>query len=384
MELSDDTVNSTVLNVSDQKVISDGQFILFIEIFSIVCSSVSLLGSFGNVVVIRTFKYMGLKDGVTLSFIFLAASDLAYLLTIASQAASLGLHGVEKKNQLTVFYSVDPFGIYIFLTNLGIMIYLMTVLVTTFLAIARCLCVAIPLKFKNWFSKKTSVVFFVAFCIVSIVTYIPVLIYMKMIKAYDTRVNATRYVLWISPKREEIKQAVWISRDVFVTFFTQLVVIACVVILTRSLRTASKFRQTSAAYSLRQRLDRQVTIFTTETQASLKGSGQSQKHLNARSDSFTSVSASNHKVERLSSKDISVVQQVVLISTVYIVCNMPKICIDVTGMFVPEFTLGKSYQNLYLAFICVMEIFQLFNSSIGIFIYYNYNTKFRKNCMLFI
>ncbi|KAK6986167.1 fMet-Leu-Phe receptor [Biomphalaria glabrata] len=383
MEISDDSENVTFLIEPAQKVITDSQFIIFTEIFSIVCSSASLLGSFGNLLVIKTFKYMGLKDGVTLSFVFLAASDLTYLLTMAVQGAALGLHGIEKKNEFKVFYSVDPFGIYIFLANLGILIYLVTMSITTFLAIARCLCVAMPIKFKNWFRRKTSVVMFVVFCIVSIVSYAPILMFMKMVKAYDARVNTTRYILWISPKREKIKQAVWISRDVFVTFLTQLIVVACVIILTRSLRAAAKFRHTTTAYSLPNSLATQAAIFTTHAKENNGESGLIESHLNSRSDILTARDT-RHQCEKLSPKDISVVQQVVLISTVYIVCNMPKICIDVTGMFVPEFTLGKSYQNLYLAFICVMELFQLFNSSIGILIYYNYNTKFRKNCSLFL
>ncbi|CAL1537007.1 unnamed protein product, partial [Lymnaea stagnalis] len=368
--------------------VSDEIFVWFTEMFSVACTLMCAVGGFGNVMVIRTFLSMGLKDGVTLSFVFLAVSDFVYLLTMAAHAVALGMFVAEKKTDYKVFFSIEPFGVYIFATNLGIMFYLITVLITTFLAIVRCLCVAMPLKFKKSFTRRTSVATLVAFSLIAVASYLPILVYMKMAVEFDPRVNCTRYVLWISPKRDEVKQAVWVSRDVFVTFVTQIVVIVCVVILTRSLKAASRFRNGS--------LQNQRPNSTTQNQRPNSTEQNNQRHISTerkqRPNSTTqnprnNLTSTRHaeasgqvggQPGKLSSKDTSVIQQVVLISVVYIVCNTPKILIDVTAMFVPEFTLGKSYQNLYLAVICIMEIFQAFNSSISISIYYKYNTKFRK------
>ncbi|CAL1537005.1 unnamed protein product, partial [Lymnaea stagnalis] len=353
--------------------ISDQQYFIFSEIFSTVCTCVSVLGCLGNLVTIRTFISMGVKDGVTLSFVFLTVSDLAYLVAMAAHAVALGLYVLERKGAYKVWFPVEPFGVYVFFSNVGILLYLLTMMTTTFLAVVRCMCVAMPLKFMNVFTKKSSILILSVFFVIAVASYFPILVFMRMVTEFDERVNATRSVLWISPRRDKVKEAVWISRDVAVTFVTQVIVTVCVIVMVKSLRTAAKFRQNFANILTPSKptFQKNLQIFSV---LDINGNGPGQKEHETPSAEKNNIAYSN----KLSLKDMSVVKQVVLISVVYIVCNTPKILVDVTAMFVSDFTLGKSYQNLYLVVISLMELSQALNSSSSIIIYYRYNSRFRK------
>ncbi|KAK6986169.1 type-1B angiotensin II receptor [Biomphalaria glabrata] len=361
--------STTLHSAATQLFISDQDYITLAVIYSVLCSLITFSGCFGNAVTIVTYFSMKLKDGVMISFLCLAISDLLYGVTILAHLVSVGLSVLELRSSFSIWFPIDPFGIYVFFSDIGVLIYLITVLATTFIAIIRCLCVAKPLQFQNILTKRRSIVCAVAFSIVAVASYLPILVHMKMERSFDANINATRYRLRISPQREVIKTAIWIPRDVLVTLTTEIIVIVCVVIMMKTLRSAAKFRNSAAKYSVQPLtqvggVQGQPTIG--QVNSDLKNNT---KHVDAQSN-------------KLTSKDFSVVRQVVLISIVYIVCNMPKVIINVAVLFVPDLALGKPYQNVYFTIIGIMELFQAFNSSFNIFIYFKYNSKFRKHLCL--
>ncbi|CAL1537008.1 unnamed protein product, partial [Lymnaea stagnalis] len=358
--------NNSIASFPFQEIFEDEPYVIFTQVFSILGAVMSVLGALGSLVAVRTFVSMGLKDGITVVFMFLAVCDFCYLNVIAVNSASLWFYATEKKHKYKMWYSVDPYGIYIFSANMGIMLYLLTVLNTTFLAVVRCLCVAMPIRFKHILNRRRTAVIIFLFCAVTVLSYLPILIHMRMVSACDAKINRTRSVLWTSSKRDEVKQAVWLSRDVVVTVATQVVILVCVAIMIRCLRASSRFR--------RNRLSGRQQASTLETSSTPPQSSTDAIGGNSDDTLPRNQSADSGK---LAAKDVNVVRQVVLISVVYIVCNTPKLCVDITTMIVPEFTLGRSLQNLYLSIICAMELFQAFNSSINMLIYYNYNSKFK-------
>ncbi|KAH9507702.1 hypothetical protein Btru_053495 [Bulinus truncatus] len=129
-----------------------------------------------------------------------------------------------------------------------------------------------------------------------------------------------------------------------------VIIIVSVAIMIRCLKKASKFRQRHAGDP-----DTEIPI----------------------------LREPEHQQRKMTTKDVLIVRQVILISVVYIIANIPKILVDIGTFIVPDFTLGKRYQNVYLAIICAMEFFQGFNSSLNMIIYYKYNSKFRKHLSVF-
>ncbi|XP_013080159.2 neurotensin receptor type 2-like [Biomphalaria glabrata] len=368
-----DTLHVTSATTVTQLLISDQDYATLVIIFCSIFGVITFAGCLGNAVTIATYLSMKLKDGVTISFLGLAISDFLYVITMLAHLISLGLYTLERKSSFKIWFPFDPFGIYVFFSNIGVLIYLITIMATTFIAIIRCLCVSMPLQFRNLLTRRRSIWCITIFSLVSVVSYLPILLNMTMQRSFDANINTTRYRLWVSPYREEIKMAIWISRDVLVTFITEVIVIVCVVVMTKKLQAAAKFRNKTAKYSVRPTLS-PVAVAGIQATSLVRDS---------KIATIVNCEPSETQSNKLSSKDFSVVRQVVLISSVYIVCNMPKIVIDLAVLFVPDLALGRPYQNVYITVLGIMELLQVFNSSFNIFIYFKYNSKFRKHLCLF-
>lgn len=343
------------------------QYIIIMESCSIVWIVLSFLGIISNVINVRTFIIMGLHDGMTLSFMVLSVFDMAYLIASFCLGVSVSFYITELKYKTR--FQIEPYGVSIFFANIMILLNVTNVLTTTFLAVARCLCVAKPLHFKNYFTLKRTVIFLTSFAVLAVATYSPILVNMGMVNKHDSVTNITRPVLWVSQNRELIKDVVWAVIDMALPFTTQLVVAICVIIMTTSLRASSKFRQASAL-TLKKicHKNNDMSDHSTNTERN--------KNKMAASNSSSGVN------EKLTSKDRRVVQQVILISVLYIICNTPKILISVIGTIEPEFTIGKRYGKLYLGVNSLRKHFEIFNSAVNTIIYFKYNNKFRKSMCL--
>ncbi|CAL1537010.1 unnamed protein product, partial [Lymnaea stagnalis] len=354
--------------------ISQSLLHFFIESFTVVCGLISLLGCVGKVLIMKAFISLGLKDVFTISFVFVAGSDLVYLLVVLGHIACLALIMIERNNGYRIWFATDPFCVHVFISNLEVLLYLIPILNTTFLAVVRCACVTMPLHFRNMFTRVRSLCILVSFCLLAFVTYLPVVAYMKIEMAFDERVNSSRLLLWISPKRDEVKVILWIIRDVAITLASQVIIITCVIIMARSLRTTLKFRQEATGASR--------TYPNSPCDTTKRSSHREDTHTTgARGQKLKSSAVKRARV--FSQSELSIVRQVVVISTVYIVCNTPKILTEVTALFVPDLTLGKAYENMYTALLGLVIYCQSFGSSINFLIYYRYNTKFRQRCRLF-
>ncbi|XP_035826000.1 uncharacterized protein LOC118477795 [Aplysia californica] len=82
----------------------------------------------------------------------------------------------------------------------------------------------------------------------------------------------------------------------------------------------------------------------------------------------------------LSGRDLQVVNQVVLISVIFIVLNTPSMVTGVAGVLVPEFDANwekDKYVRLYLFASFLRRVLEQINCSLNIFIYFRFNSKFR-------
>lgn len=337
--------------------VSQGMYLDVMESYSVVWTVLSLLGVLSNIINIRVFVAMGLSDGVTISFLALAIFDLIYLIASLSLGTSVAFSVFEMRSSTR--FKIDAYGLSIFIAGVMILISQINVLTTTFLAVARCMCVAKPLQFKNTFTRGRALLFMVGFAVFAVVVYTPVLTNMAMVEGFDKFANMTRPTLWVSPMRETIKEIIWMITGMLLPLGSQFIIIFCVVIMSRSLRAASKFRFSSTATQ-----GRAAYEDNTKGRSSLNEGGRTDGDSNAVSD-------------KLSGKDLRVIQQVVLISVVYIVCNTPKILVSVVTTLEQEFTIGRRYSRLYLCVNGFRMHFEILNSAVNFIIYYRYNTKFR-------
>ncbi|CAG5128753.1 unnamed protein product [Candidula unifasciata] len=304
-----------------------------------ICAGFTIFAFFGiisNAVNIKTFFAMGLKDSVTVSFLALSVFDLTYLISTCCFTIALAFSLIEK--DYFKHFPIEPYGVYILFGHVLILINVTNTLTTTFLAVARCMCVAKPLHFKHSFTVKRTVVIMTGFAVFAVAIYTPLLANMGMVPRLDPKTNTSRPMLWLSPYRDSVKNVVWTLIQTLLPVVTDL-----------SLRTAFRFRKAS-----------QISVCDREV-SNAKGKTDS----------------SNDTSDKLSGKDIRVVKQVTFISLVYIMCNTPKVVTSIVSLIEVEFSLRQRYNNLYLCFNYFRMNFEIFNASINTFIYYAYNTKFK-------
>ncbi|CAG5124030.1 unnamed protein product [Candidula unifasciata] len=339
--------NFTIKSTHMQGIMDESQYNTVLLFFCVTWIIFSLLGIVSNVINIKTFIAMGLKDSVTVSFLALSVFDMTYVVTVFCFSISSAFSLVE-----TAYYKhfpIQPYGIYIFLASIAILVNVPNTLTTTFLAVARCMCVAKPLHFKHLFTVKRTVVIMTGFAILAIAIYTPVLANMGMVERLDTKFNISRPMLWLSPYRDSVKNIVFTLLQMVLPVVTEVIVLACLAIMANRLRAASKFRQAS-----------HIPLYVTNV-------------VNAKAK----IESNQDTSGKFSGKDIRVVKQVALISLVYIICNTPKILTGAGDLIEPEFRLGKRYSYLVLCLNYVRMHFEIFNASINTFVYFAYNTKFR-------
>ena len=80
---------------------------------------------------------------------------------------------------------------------------------------------------------------------------------------------------------------------------------------------------------------------------------------------------------KLSLKDVKVVQSVILVCSIFIVAQLPSLIYTPIRSSSSEF--NDRGRLVYLTAICIKVewTFMMLNASLNIFVYYNYNSKFR-------
>ncbi|GFO13529.1 chemosensory receptor c [Plakobranchus ocellatus] len=222
-----------------------------------------MLGLITNVINIKIFLAMrAFDDGVTLTFLLLSVSDLCVCFVAAGISMSAFLHSQETKwlkqiifnddgtdhsQTIGFFFPVEPTYIAIVGHNTFQIFNLITILLTIYLAVARCLCVMYPLKFRNIITAKKTLLVSAIFLMTSLGIRLPLMTHSGISFKFDPRINATRHRLWVHPNRETIKDALWISVDSPFCVGAQITLSVCIVIMAKVLRAAANFRSKASA-----------------------------------------------------------------------------------------------------------------------------------------
>ncbi|XP_005112226.1 uncharacterized protein LOC101851096 [Aplysia californica] len=346
-------------------ILSDEQFVILQSTNAYVGIFFSVLGIGSNFLNIKTFFTMGVDDAVTVSFLGLSISDILVSLVMFCTSVSMSLHTVEMSRG--PLFTYDPVISAVFLTNVIMALYTVTILITLYIAVARCMCVAKPLHFKHVFTKTRSVVIISVFGVFSAGIVVPIFTSMGITDISGMTQNGTRYTIWFDPNVEDSKDAIFFIVLVVIPFATQVIVIVCIVVMTWKLIESSRFRQKSAKSS--------NSSGGITTQKTTEGQENNTKNNN-----------SNNSNVRLSGKELQAVQQVILISLIFAIFNTPMLVIGICGLVEPDFDaiMGKHrYARLYAACSGSRRVSEQVNSALNFFIYYKYNTKFRVSCKLF-
>ena len=296
-----------------------------------------LAGLIANTLNIVTFIKAGVKDSVTTLLLTISVSDAIFLCLFVPVAVRngfswLGINRNRVLNEMFLILSWPAFTMYDF-----------SAYTTIFLGVTRCACVAMPLRFKSVFTTKRTVISVIVLFCIDVLLHIPVLSILALKWKTDAQRNITYLSVGFVGNRFDraFKQSLndIINKNTLqaVAFIT---IITCAALLSFKLYESSKVRSKPVGEV---------------------GSGEANPN------------TSHH----LSPKDVRVVQSAILVCSIYIMAQLPSLLYTLLRNTVPEFSDRGRFVHLVGICFKTTYVCYLLNASVNIFVYYNYNSRYR-------
>ncbi|KAK0052475.1 adenosine receptor A1 [Biomphalaria pfeifferi] len=373
------TVNTNVITSSPDFLSDFASGLVYLVLNALIIPFTLLLGSFTNLLNIVVYHRMGLKDTVSVAFFSLSLSDLVYLLIhISNFIGSVVLFVDELAGEQiteTFVRLINPFFPYIMMWYAS-WPYDISVLTTVFISLQRCLCIALPFRFKSLFTRERTV-FVIGFIYVYVTSsYTLIFTTFSLITVVNPQTNAS--VLFLSYDKDgAIKETVfyWMNR-ILLQIVAQIAIFLNVLILATSLARSAKFRQNARRNIT---LDQESTSCSTSDLNSKFSSGPRQNSTDSKSKMITK-SQMEHSADTssaLSGKEVQVIKSVTLVAVLFLLTNLPANILFCVNRFVPGFSMGGDYSNTFVAFYTLRTEIEIVNASVNFFVYYHCNTKFR-------
>lgn len=296
-----------------------------------------------------TFCKMTTLDGMIISFIALAASDFLFDFIMLFQNIGALLNVAEIKFNYWM-PKINPFFFASLFANIGHLFFMMSTLTTALIATAKGLCVALPFKFKDFFTKGLITKSICVFIVSSLAVNVPSIAQIGAESRFNAKMNATRLELWFSKDRATIRKYVRLIIFFLLPLFTQLIALISVIIMKSKLESSLHFRRLM-------KMDKDV-INTTSCEELDKPKPQ--------------------KLSKLSGKEKTAVVQVVIILVIYIMCNFMRIVHALLMLIDPNYNFGTRLQYLYIIMSNSKATFECLNSSVNFYVYLAFNSRFRQ------
>ncbi|CAG5134803.1 unnamed protein product [Candidula unifasciata] len=322
-----------------------------LSMFFIFGSVIAVFGIVSNVINVVVYCRQGVKDSVTVTFIALSLWDFGNCFT---SLLSIICFIIESHFPIPTvnFLAIQ----YVYFGYTRGFTYILSTIVTMHLSIERCICLIVPFKVKEVFTKSRSILINAAIVIFSCACFCPAWATQGLQWEFDGRFNNSRLVLWISINRRDVDVFVDMFNGVVIPTIAQIVITISAVFMLSAVKTSAKFRLRSTGMS-----------------AVNEGQSGTQVAVDSKTDKKP-----NTKDKTMSTKDSKLAKVVIMVAVIFFVCNLPVLIVAVARALVPKLDIGKTYNNLYhVAYILVYD-FGLVNSSVNIIVYYLVSSKFKE------
>ncbi|GFO26386.1 chemosensory receptor c [Plakobranchus ocellatus] len=315
------------------------EFTLAIKILRPCGPAIILFGFLANLTNIVVFLKAGVKDNVTALLLSLSVSDLTFLVLIAPSACTFVIlifapqwsypfyRGFLEEMLYWPAYTFYDFSSYI----------------SVWLGVTRCACVAMPLQFKSVFTKARTVRAILALFILAVCLRLPVMSMFRLAWRTDPHTNSSSVHL-----RRENSESIVRFNDVFnrtsMPWINFIIMVTCVVVIKIKLYQASLVRKS---------------------------------HTSTPASDSKQTTAEGLDEQGRSSKDLRVIQSVVLICCIFIASQLPFLVYSTVRLINPDFDVLRRLQNLFFIFTTLSRTCSYLNASVNIFVYYNYNSKYK-------
>ncbi|GFN95638.1 chemosensory receptor c [Plakobranchus ocellatus] len=303
--------------------------------------AILVFGLASNIINISVFLKTGVKDNVTTLLLSLSMSDVTYLILMTPAVSTI-----------IIYYRAPgwpwPFEHRI-TSNLfhwpAMAVYNFSSFISLFLGLVRCACVAMPLHFKSVFTKSRTVTIVVILFFTSVSLHLPVLTVFNIDLRYEPSTNSTfAYLGFTNRLPTMVKVNDYLNR-IIIPWISFVFMIACAIVLSLKLFQSSRLRSSHRNTS------------KPSPNAALTGNKMDEK--------------------KMTNKDIHVVQSVLLVCTIFICSQLVYVISSTVRLIYPEYDHGGRLENLYFIASYVSRTFTVLNSSVNIFVYYNFNSKYR-------
>ncbi|GFR81681.1 chemosensory receptor C [Elysia marginata] len=322
------------------------------------------LGVVANVINITVFVKIGFRDNVTVSLLFLSFSDLVSLV-LSSPTVANWFVGQHWPNHEWPFHRFVHVAFYWY----SQVFYDYSSFISVFLGLVRCACVAKPLLFKSMFTVRRTLIILGVLFLVALSLRIPVLTTFRLTWAPKPQTNSTWLAFRTTPNFRKMFAILDIVNRNVVSWVAYIVTVVCVIILVTKLVAASRFRRSLAAQT-RGPTYKQKTV------------PPSKKNSTPQSDTVNSASNQDKKISnKLSAKDVQVIQSVTLICAIFIFSQLPFQFNSTNRLVDPEVTQGRRKIYVYEFGTQIAITCSYINSSINILVHYHFNSRYRETLL---
>ena len=345
MDRSNSTLNVNYIQVQEMDVINGVLFNVLLIVFKLVVHPLLVLtGVSTNVINTAVFFRMGLSDGVTQNFFILSISDcliatislfsgISYI-SLRIIRAYVGYGNSEIKAQIIYWstFLAILFPQYLSLTT------------TVVIAVVRCCCVVFPLKVKYLITTSRQLALIITLSGTCTITLFYIFVGTYTAYVHNPLTNSS------IAHNKGVKWSLLTVVNSVAFSGSFIIVIICVIILSVSLRKASKFR------------------------------GRSSTGASSTRDNKDPVDGKSKERHR----DARVIRTVVLVSVVFIVCNIPLMVYYSLKILFEGLSPSGKYKNANQVCIMVCEAFTLLNLILNMFIYVSYNSRYRTTLLAMV
>ena len=294
-------------------------------------------GLISNIINITVFLKAGVRENVSVLLLSLSISDLTFLTLITPTMCGFFIEAFTED----YLWPFDfKFIQYLFYWP-AFTAYDLSAFISVSLGATRCACVAMPLKFKLVFTKSRTVKWVLFLVILAIALRVPVLTIFRITLKKDPATNLS-YPYVIAINRPTMSRINDIMNRGCVVWINYIAMVTCVGVLTFKLYQGSKIRRSVIA-----------------TKSPDTAPERTEAHV-------------------LQSKDLHVIKSVVLVCSIFILSQLPFLIVSTFRLINTSFTFQARLQKLFTLMSQTSLTFTYLNASLNIFVYYNYNSKYRE------
>ncbi|CAL1530315.1 unnamed protein product [Lymnaea stagnalis] len=321
--------NTTVTKLGSTQALVIDDVLRYIEYsspaISLVIGSPGLIFNIINTVI---FLKLGVRDCMSLCLLSLSLTDNASLLFGLMSAWCRLTYSIAATTG--TFLYLDPLSVWVLLVQCQFCFYDLSTYTTVFISLERCACVMLPFRFKELFTYGRSVVVLTLLYTFTFLLHVFFFAFAGFRPVLDPRTNATRLVMWNSPRKKVVDDYIQPLNNIFLASLSLTLILITSGIMVTGLVKSAEFQEKSNAKAL----TRKMGVQTRRTSGVASDASLGRMKITSRSDTGTAMDsdrAADHRPKsqradvkeelKAKNKNMRLARMVTVLAIICFVCN---------------------------------------------------------------